>query len=537
MTDQRTAPPAPRTRADIALPGLGPVGWVRWAWRQLTSMRTALFLLLLLAIAALPGSIWPQRSINPARTAAYLDEHPRLGPWLDRLGFFEVYASPWFSAIYLLLFVSLLGCVLPRMRVHAKALRTPPPRVPGRLDRLERHTAVVSERSPQEAIAAARAVLGRRYRTRTPEEGSLSAETGYARESGNILFHLALLGIIAGVAVGHIWGWKGDVIVPVGGGFANTALRYDTIQYGPRVDPEAFQPFTLRLDSLDVSFEDRVGGRGQFGQPRHFVAHVTTTERPGAPPRQHDLQVNHPVEMGGATVFLLGNGYAPVITVRDGDGTVLYSQATPFLAQDNNYKSSGAIKVPGARPKELGFFGNFLPTAVITADQGPVSIFPDARDPALALGLFEGRLTPDGEANSVYTLNIKEMTQVKGENGSDVLRLWLKPGETVQLPGDRGSITFERVERWAGLSIRHDPARYATLACAVLALGALIAQLLVKRRRVFVRATPLPGGGARVEVAAISKSDDDGLADLVDRVAAAAGGPGERHTVVRGSSP
>ncbi len=528
--------PVTHDPAAVTLPKLGPVGWVRWAWRQLTSMRTALFLLLLLAIGALPGSIWPQRSINPARTTAYLEDHPRLGPWLDRLGFFEVYASPWFSAIYLLLFVSLLGCVLPRMRVHWRALRNPPPRVPARLERLERHTAIESAASPQEAIAAARAALGRRYRVATPDQTSLSAETGYARESGNLLFHLALLGIIVGVAVGHIWGWKGDVIVPVGGGFANTALRYDTIQYGPRVDPAAFQPFALHLDSLDVSFEDRVGGKGQFGQPRHFTAHVTTTARPGASPEEQVLEVNHPIEMGGATVFLLGNGYAPVITVRDGSGKVVYSQATPFLAQDNNYKSSGAVKVPGAQPKELGFFGNFLPTAVITDDEGPISIFPDAREPALALGLYEGRLTPDGEANSVYTLNIKEMTQVKAENGKDVLRLWLVPGQTVKLPGERGSITFERVERWAGLSIRHDPARYFTLGSGVLALGALIAQLLVKRRRVFVRAVALPAGGSRVQVAAISKSDDDGLADLVERVAAAAGGPEPAPAGVRGSS-
>ena len=48
-----------RTQAAPTLPRLGPLGWARWAWRQLTSMRTALFLLLLLAIAALPGSIWP----------------------------------------------------------------------------------------------------------------------------------------------------------------------------------------------------------------------------------------------------------------------------------------------------------------------------------------------------------------------------------------------------------------------------------------------------------------------------------------------
>ena len=86
-------------RTDVAQPRLGPVGWLRWTWRQLTSMRTALFLLLLLAIGAIPGSTFPQRSIDPARTAAWIADHPTAGPVLDRLGFFEVYASPWFAAI------------------------------------------------------------------------------------------------------------------------------------------------------------------------------------------------------------------------------------------------------------------------------------------------------------------------------------------------------------------------------------------------------------------------------------------------------
>ncbi|MFN8099354.1 MAG: cytochrome c biogenesis protein ResB [Dermatophilaceae bacterium] len=517
----------------ITQPRLGPVGLARFAWRQLTSMRTALFLLLLLAVAALPGSIWPQRSINPARTAAYIDDHPRLGPWLDRLGFFEVYASPWFSAVYLLLFLSLVGCVLPRIRVHLRAVRMPPPRVPARLERLQHHSVVETTRSAPEVLAAARASLGRRYRVAVKDDSSLSAETGYLRESGNIVFHLALIGILVGVAVGHIYGWKGDVIVPVGTTFADTESRFDTIQYGPQVNPDNFPPFSLSLDKLTVTFEDRVGGRGQFGSPRDFVAEVSTRETPDAEPVRHTLKVNHPVEMDGATVFLLGNGYAPVITVKDPDGKVLYSQATPFLARDNNYTSSGAIKVPAARPKQLGFFGNFLPTGIISDDQGPISIFPDAKDPALALGLFEGELAPGGRASSVYTLDTSAMTQVKQAGKDEVLRLWIKPGETVKLPGNRGTITFDRVERWAGLSIRHDPAKNFTLLSALLALGALIAQLTIKRRRVFVRMTP-DGDRNRVVVAALSKTDDDGLTPLVDRIAAALGDPGASARISAG---
>src|SRR4029453_6182541 len=120
-------------RETVTQPHLRPLGWARWAWRSLTSMRTALFLLLLLSIAAVPGSIFPQRSIDAGKVAAFLDTNPTFGPVLDRLGFFEVYSSVWFSAIYLLLVISLVGCIVPRSRLHWHPLRAKPPRAPRNL--------------------------------------------------------------------------------------------------------------------------------------------------------------------------------------------------------------------------------------------------------------------------------------------------------------------------------------------------------------------------------------------------------------------
>ena len=132
-SEKRPAPgagaPAPQ------LPALGLKGTLRWMWRQVTSMRVALMLLMLLAVAAVPGSVLPQRPQDPAAVLTYLQDNPRTGEWLDRLGFFDVYASVWFSAIYILLFVSLVGCILPRTKAHLQAVRNRPPRTPRRFDR------------------------------------------------------------------------------------------------------------------------------------------------------------------------------------------------------------------------------------------------------------------------------------------------------------------------------------------------------------------------------------------------------------------
>src|SRR4051794_41570465 len=102
-------PPSPVRRA------LAPA---RNTWRGLTSMRTALILLFLLAVAALPGAVLPQRTPSPNAVEDYLAQHPTLRPVLDDLGLFDVFATPWVSAVYPLLFISLIRCPVPRSNEH-----------------------------------------------------------------------------------------------------------------------------------------------------------------------------------------------------------------------------------------------------------------------------------------------------------------------------------------------------------------------------------------------------------------------------------
>ena len=84
--------------------------------------------------------------------------------------------------------------------------------------------------------------------------------------------------------------------------------------------------------------------------------------------------MNHPLKVDGVKVFLLGNGYAPVFTVRDKAGEVVSRGPVPFLPRDGNNTSTGVVKVPGTSP-QLGFDGLFLPTAVLDPQTGPLSIY------------------------------------------------------------------------------------------------------------------------------------------------------------------
>lgn len=520
---------------DVAQPKLGPLGWARWVWRQLTSMRTALMLLLLLAIAAVPGSVWPQRSVDPALVSAYLRNNPELGKWLDRFQMFDVFSSPWFASIYLLLMVSLIGCLVPRSKSHWRAIRAQPPGAPARLTRLPAYTRVElngvgqAGASAQDLIDATRTVLKRHhFRMRKPSEGAtrveVAAESGYTKETGNLVFHIALLGVIISVAVGHLWGWRGEVILPENDSFTSLAAQYDTFAPGPLVNTDDLPPFTMNLDSMTVSFETEAQG-AQFGAPREFSAVVSTSDGPGQPVEEERLAVNDPLHVNGASVFLLGNGYAPVVTVRDADDNVLFSDSVPFLPQDDNYTSTGAIKVAGADP-ELGFYGAFLPTARFDDVLGPTSDFPDLVDPQLAIGVYEGDLFPGGAPQSVYVLDTAAMEQLPDANGEPTTLL-LTPGQTLALPDDRGTVTLDSVVRWGGLVVRHDPGRLPVLISAISVLVGLVLMLAVRRRRVFVRVVDGPGGtdedGGRhtgLEVAGLVKGSDPGLQAFVERLCA-----------------
>ncbi len=532
--DAPAAAAAPAAPPASGPKGLGALGWARWTWRQLTSMRTALFLLLLLAVAAVPGSVIPQRGIDEVAVSEYFEANPVSAPWMDRLGLFDVYASPWFSAIYLLLFTSLVGCVLPRTRAHWRALRTPPPRTPRHLSRLPEHrTGEVEGADAAAVLAAARSVLrGSRYRVADGGGASVSAQRGELRETGNLLFHLALVGVLVSVAVGGLVGYRGQAIVPEGKAFANSLTSYGSFDAGPLADPADLPPFRFTLDSLAVRFETEASGN-QYAAPRDFQAELDVAEAPGQEPVRRSLRVNEPLRAGGASVYLAGNGYAPRFTVRDATGEVVFSDQVPFLPQDAFYTSTGVVKVPDAAGTQIGIVGNLFPTYVL-AEQGPTSVFPDKLDPAVLFTAYTGDLGLDeGEPQNAYVLDTEEMTQLQGEDG-EPFRAAVRPGQTVQLPDGAGSVTLDSVDRYVGVTVRHDPARGAALVFSLLAIAGLMTSLFVPRRRVWVRVADGAPGRVRVEVGALARSEDHGLGAEADRVLAevlaAAGGSDARST-------
>ena len=168
-THDRPQAPAPERRSgELTVREL-----LRWTWRQLTSMRIALILLLMLALAAVPGSLVPQERVDSLKATEWKDQHETLAPIYDKLGIFNVYGSPWFAAIYILLVVSLLGCIIPRTFVYVRGLRAQPPAAPRNLTRLPSHASYGTTETADVLLARARALLKKkRYRLRAASDGS-----------------------------------------------------------------------------------------------------------------------------------------------------------------------------------------------------------------------------------------------------------------------------------------------------------------------------------------------------------------------------
>lgn len=507
-------PPTPPS----APPTLSPVELSRWAWRQLTSMRTALVLLFLLAIAAVPGSVVPQQNIDAVKVINWKQAHPALTPLYDRLGLFNVYGSVWFAAIYILLMISLVGCVVPRLRVYWRALRAQPPRVPRRLDRLPESRRIEVDEQPDVVLERARRVLRRRRYRVAVHDDALSAEKGYLREAGNLVFHLSVLVVLVGFAFGQLFGYKGGVITIVGQGFSNSLSQYDDFAPGTLFDAAKLDPLSLTVDDFHVKW---LTSGPEMGQPDSFDAPITYTTAPGAKPRHHDLAVNHPLSTGGTDVFLVGHGYAPVVTVRGGDGSVAYRGPVVFLPQDSSFASYGVIKVPDAGPDQLGFQGLFLPTYGFTMARGPFSQFPDALDPALSLVPYHGDLGLDsGKPQSVYQLDKSGLKTFPSNDPrlGPVKRIKLSVGQTVQLPAGRGSIRFDGVHRWVKLQVSHSPGKGIALGGVMLGIVGLMGSLFIRPRRSWVRVSRGRDGRTVVELAGLDRSSGGDLAAEVDEL-------------------
>jgi cytochrome c biogenesis protein len=465
-------------------------------------MRTAIVLLFLLALAAVPGSLLPQRSLSQSGVTRYFRDHPELAPVLDRLYLFDVFSSPWFAAVYLLLFVSLIGCVLPRAREHYRAVRAAPPAVPRHLLRLPDAGELRTPLAAAEALDAVEEELRvRRYRV-VRWEGEVSAEKGHLKETGNLLFHLSLVFLLLGLAGGKLWGYEGSILVTEGQGFCNSFQQYDTYSAGALVDSGDLAPLCVDLEEFRAEYEPDLTASSFTADIRYGL--------PGEEGRRTTIGVNDPLRIGGERVYVTGHGFSPTFSVTRPDGTEISEVSVPFLPTDQaTLASEGALKLPdlGAQGEDqLALEGFFAPTGLV---QGGVltSVDPRPLAPQVAVVVYEGYLGLDsGIPQSVYSLDAAQIERGRlTEAGSANLSV----GESLTLE-DGTTVAFTGFREFAAFQFSHDPGQGFVLAASIALLTGLLALLLLRRERVFARAVTGPDGtGTVLTLASLTRGSGD----------------------------
>ena len=525
----------------------GVVATARNTWRALTSMGTALVLLFLLALGAIPGALLPQRSLNAGKVDEYLATHRVIGPWLNRLQAFDVFSSFWFTAIYALLFVSLVGCLTPRMVEHARSLRATPVPAPRNLARLPKHAGARLEAGPEELNALANAITvrlrGWRTAIRHPDGADagiveVSAEKGYLREFGNIVFHFSLLGLLVAVAVGKLFGYEGTVIVIADGGpgFCSASpAAFDSFRAGNTVDGTSLHPICLRVNDFQAHYLPS-------GQATSYAADIdyqAGRDLSANNWRHYLLEVNHPLRVDGDRVYLQGHGYAPTFTVTFPDGQARTSTVQWRPDNPQTLLSSGVARIdppagsypdPAERRKhEIAIQGLLAPTEQLDGTLLS-SRFPALNAPAVAIDIYRGDTGLDtGRPQSLFTLDPRLIEQGRLTKEK---RVNLRAGQQVRLdqgPAAGTVVRFDGAVPFVNLQVSHDPGQTWVLVFAVTMMAGLLVSLLVRRRRVWVRLTPA-AGTVNVELGGLARTDNSGWGDeferLTDRLLAGLGEPG-----------
>ncbi len=475
----------------MSAPELQGTSLLRYLWRQLTSMRNALILLLLLGLASIPGSLFPQRTQSPLKVREYFESDPNVAKWMDRFYLFDVYGSPWFSAIYILLFVSLIGCVVPRSWHYAKESIAKPAPAPKVLTQFEYHQVFVGD------IDRAEAWLRKNRFRITREKNSISAEKGYLRETGNLLFHLSLIVVLLGIGASSVFGMRGEAIVTMGERFINVPTSYDNLAPGRFFDLAKMPPFTITAANFDAKYD------AQTRLPLDYRLDTKVSVSPDSEPVEKIVRVNQPLTFGDTRVYLQANGYSPLVTVRDKSGEVKFEGPVPFLPQDANLSSIGAIKVPDMSP-QIGFVASLLPTAARDEIRGGYSSFPELLDPRLLISVWQGDLKMDsGVPQSVYRIDTEDMERI-GLKG-------LAIGESYSF--EVGSITFNGVVPWVNLQVVKDPGKRWALFGSIFAIAGLLASLFIRQRRIYIRSN-----GKKIEVAGLALNRLPGLEDEIRKL-------------------
>jgi len=322
-------------------------------WNFFTSVKLAIFTLIVLAVTSILGTIIEQN--QPPEKYHQIYEDWAFAP-MDRINLFDMYHSVWFLLILVLFTVNLSCCTIDRFPKMLRVVRNPRTK----LDENLAKTLSLSDRWKKKGTLSewagkyAEALSASFAKPKVTEEGGavhLYAETGVASRFGVYVTHLSIIVIFIGAILGNVLGFKGFVNIPEGEAVAQIPVRGGTrtqdlgftvrcnafsLETYPSGQPKAYKSDLSIIDGgrevlrKTIVVNDPLQYQGiwfyqsSYGQAGGATAQVTVTRKDGTPMGALALSANEPVPIDGYGIVrgvnysenFQGNGPALQVTVE-----------------------------------------------------------------------------------------------------------------------------------------------------------------------------------------------------------------------------
>jgi len=419
-------------------------------WRLLTSVDFAVVQIIFLGLLAAIGMTIRQLPDFAFRSASdYAAEMNRIHALydplfgtagvgaLERLGVFQMFRSPWFSAGLLVLVISIVVCTLDRIPrlwrgvSDVRVVQPEPfydPRLPDR---------AAMRDVPADGVLAAIRRRGFRVREAVGEDGTrhVYGDRNQYTKLATLLTHLGLILFLAAAAVSARLGDEQGLVVAEG----------ESLTVQPIGTPGLLLVKNLGFEAPGM----------ETGAPTDFTTDLAVY-RDGQEIARKTIRVNDPLAIAGYTFHQNGFGAAPHVVIRDTSGRALWDAPVPLVdaAAGSPY---GQLAVPG---RDVG-----LDLLLRTGSDG-VGILLVV--PYRVVGVNADG-TPDAETFTP---------------------LALARGETGQSPGLDFTIGLEAFTEYTLLIAKHDPGQGLVWIAFGLLIAGITITFYLPRRRVWTRIAP-----------------------------------------------
>jgi len=412
-------------------------------WRFFSSVKLTIFILIILAVTSISGTLIAQKASPEAYIKAFGESGYRI---IKALGLYDVYHSWWFVSILAFLSLNLIVCSLDRFPRAWRFIRHPD-KWPS-VDALEAYqqSAVLSIflTSEEAANVVSHEIKAKGFKCEKKTEGNairLFAQKGVINRLSVYITHLSVLIILLGGIVDGLFGFSGSMTIVEGESSRNVIL------FG--TNKRITLPFDVKCESFEIEYYENTK------IPKEYRSTITILDK-GVPVLTKVIRVNHPLRFKGIKFYQASYG-----TLSTNEGVL--NLAVTSAKREFTVK----VKVGESVPLEDGYrlrFVAFYPDLVLGPGNQPMSRSNELRNPAALLEVDKGDEMLYRSWVFAFYPNIHSLKNV---------------------PFRFRYLSFKALQ-YTGLQVSKDPGVWIVWVGCVLILIGLITTFFISHRRIWV---------------------------------------------------